>query len=97
MKCDGDLINNLNRGCSSDFASALLYPLSHAHKITTRAVAQVSILLGGMKGGAGVVIRHDQKTGEWGMPTGFGLVGGQVRGEKELLSRCDSVWYSIAE
>jgi hypothetical protein len=43
------------------------------------AVFQVSMLLGGAKGGAGVVIRKD-KNGTWGMPVGFGLVGGQVSG-----------------
>lgn len=41
------------------------------------AVFQVAILLGGAKGGAGVVIRKD-KNGQWGNPIGFGLVGGQV-------------------
>lgn len=69
-------------GTNSKVKSALnTIPASLFQKcagIAIATVAQVSILLGGVKGGAGVVVRHDKKTQEWSMPIGFGLVGGQV-------------------
>lgn len=55
------------------------------HGIALGTVFQISILLGGAKGGAGVVLKHNPQTGEWSNPIGFGLVGGQVR---ELACLC---------
>ncbi|KNC87884.1 hypothetical protein SARC_00018 [Sphaeroforma arctica JP610] len=44
--------------------------------VAIATLAQMSILLGGVKGGSGVVLKHDPKTDEWSDPIGFGLAGG---------------------
>eukprot|EP01134_Creolimax_fragrantissima_P008163 CFRG8163T1 len=65
---------NIRKECNH--ASDILSLFKNCKGVAIATVAQLSIFLGGIKGGSGVVLKHNPKTDEWSDPTAFGLVGG---------------------